>query len=308
MDKITDTFINLNITKNGKTTTEIYLNDNELLMLLFEKINCSLIRFPEYITNVNRVIKILKYYASIEHDKLLGTYYQTKLDYHNQLKQIVNKIKRKGFTAFITLKNHELFLLKGKTDSEIVEEIFNTPKIKMTFLCLLGATEMKIFREERPPQTEIILPDDSTWEELFIWSSNNNIKQVNTIEQALDEGKAGYYITGYKTEHRNGEISILVCGTGKTVKEACEDLMEDFSFCPDQSCEITQQLKDFLQYIGFGFEFCLLPASEELVMLYESARFYELYNTGNHINMMMDTNTYVECFFDGKLAQPYFIK
>ncbi len=36
MDKITDTFINLNITKNGKTTTEIYLNDNELLQLMME--------------------------------------------------------------------------------------------------------------------------------------------------------------------------------------------------------------------------------------------------------------------------------
>lgn len=303
-------FIFTNETKNGKEESNIYQGYNQFLSELLRRTGCSLFHVFDFRKKINRFLKVLNHLVSIEKDKLLNAYYQTKLDYYNSLKLNLNSFKKHGYRTFITKPNtFEILFIKGSASNEIIEEIFNTPKLKVEFLMLLHIEKMEIDIEERKidEDNQINMPD-AVWKELFIWSDKKKIQQVQTIEQALEQGKAGYYIAGYETEHCNGDKPISICGTGKTVKEVCEDLMEDFLFCPDKSCETAQQLKDFLQYIGFGFEFCLLPASEELVMLYESARFYELYNTGNHINMMMDTNTYVECFFDGKLAQPYFIK
>lgn len=302
-------FIFTNETKNGKEEANIYQGYNQFLTELLRRTGCSLFHISDFRKKINRFLKVLNYLVSIEKNKLLNAYYQTKLDYYNSLKLNLNSFKKHGYRTFITKPyQFEILFIKGSTSKEIIEEIFNTPKLKVEFLMLLHIEKMEINIEERKidEDNQINMPD-AVWRELFVWSDRKEIQHVQSIEQALEHGKAGYYIAGYEIERCNGDKPISICGTGKTVKEACEDLMEDFLFCPDHSCETAQQLNDFLQYVGGGFEFYLYPASEELVMLYESTRYYELYKTGNHINVM-DTNTYVECFFDGKLAQPYFIK
>lgn len=303
-------FIFTNETKNGKEEANIYQGYNQFLTELLRRTGCSLFNISDFRKKINRFLKMLNYLVSIEKNKLLNAYYQTKLDYYNSLKLNLNSFKKHGYQTFITKPyKFEILFIEGSTSKEIIEEIFNTPKLKVEFLMLLHIEKMEIDIEERKIDEDdpINMPPDAVWKEIFIWSDRKEIQQVQNIEQALEHGKAGYYIAGYEIEHCNSDKSIFICGTGKTVKEVCEDLMGDFLFCPDQSYETAQQLNDFLRYVGGGFEFYLYPASEELVMLYESARFYELYNSGNHITMM-DTNINVECFFDGKLAQPYFIK
>ncbi len=58
------------------------------------------------------------------------------------------------------------------------------------------------------------------WKDIYIWSENNQVKKVKTIEEALKQGKAGYYVV---CDEKNN-----VYGTGVTVLESLEDFF--FSF------------------------------------------------------------------------------
>ncbi len=147
------------------------------------------------------------------------------------------------------------------------------------------------------------------WKDIYIWSENNQVKKVKTIEEALKQGKAGYYVVCFypyieKSKGYQINTKIMVAGTGKTVREACEDVITGFSeqIPGEEDCfiDVTQP---YLPYTAFNFY--LFPASEELIFFAEAERTIWLCK-GFHTSIM-DHDYSIFCKFNGKIALPSFL-
>lgn len=142
------------------------------------------------------------------------------------------------------------------------------------------------------------------WKDIYVWGENNQVKKVKTIKQALKQGKAGYYVVCFYPYIANSKgyqinTTIMVAGTGKTVKEACEDVITGFSEQePNQEDCYIDITKPDLPYTAFNFY--LFPASEELIFFAEAARTIWLYK--GFYTSIMDFDDSIFCKFNGEIA------
>ena len=100
------------------------------------------------------------------------------------------------------------------------------------------------------------------WKDIYIWGENNQVKKVESIEQALEQGKAGYYVVCDKINN--------VYGTGVTVHESLEDFF--FSFL--QQGNINNLLKlDLKVAPQFGeSNWNLYPTTHDVIIVCEKER------------------------------------
>ena len=138
------------------------------------------------------------------------------------------------------------------------------------------------------------------WKDIYIWSENNQVKQVETIEQALELGKAGYQIISYLYL---GDY-FLAIGVGNTVVEVLKDAL-DFGLLKNiDEYDKTKFINNSLSLPEYlGDDLCLFPASNELISLLEGERLYQLYK--GEYTTLLDCNSSIFCNFKGKIAQPY---
>lgn len=100
------------------------------------------------------------------------------------------------------------------------------------------------------------------WKDIYIWGENNQVKKVDTIEEALEQGKAGYYVV---CDEKNN-----VYGTGITIQETLEDFF--FSFL--QQGDINNLLKlDLAVAPQFGEDnWNLYPTTHDVIIVCEKER------------------------------------
>lgn len=140
------------------------------------------------------------------------------------------------------------------------------------------------------------------WKDIFIWNENNQVQQVETIEQALEQGKAGYYVVcTICSTNKDKKLSFDIIGCGKTLEEVLLDVMDfgliqhnnEFSFQKILECSTT--LPSY-----FGAELYLFPATDELVHLVECERTLKLYK-GDYVSLS-ECNTSITCTLNLKLS------
>lgn len=113
-----------------------------------------------------------------------------------------------------------------------------------------------------------------TWKDIYVWGENNQVKKVKTIEQALEQGKAGYYVV---CDEKNN-----VYGTGVTILESLEDFF--FSFLQQGN---IQNLLKFEPIPPFNNNWNLYPTTKDVITYCE----YERYKA------MMDENEIIPLSF-----------
>ncbi len=137
------------------------------------------------------------------------------------------------------------------------------------------------------------------WKDIYIWGENNQVKKVESIEQALEQGKAGYYIISYL--YLNDYF--LAIGVGNTIVEVIKDALDFGLFKNIDKCDQARLINNSLSLPEyFGDDLCLFPASNELISLLEGERLYQLYQ-GKYITLL-DCNNLISCNFKGNIAQP----
>lgn len=109
------------------------------------------------------------------------------------------------------------------------------------------------------------------WKDIYIWSENGQIKKVETIDQALEQGKAGYYVV---CDEKNN-----VYGTGVTVQESLEDFF--FSFL--QQGDVNNLLK-LEATAPFGADnWNLYPTTQNVIIFCEKERCDNMLNNNEII-------------------------
>lgn len=120
-----------------------------------------------------------------------------------------------------------------------------------------------------------------TWKDIYIWGENNQVKQVETIEQALEQGKAGYYVVCDETNN--------VYGTGVTVQES----LEDFFFSFFQQGDISNLLK-LEATAPFGADnWNLYPTTQDVIIVCEKERCDSMINDNEIIPFLFCQNNIV---------------
>lgn len=100
------------------------------------------------------------------------------------------------------------------------------------------------------------------WKDIYIWGENNQVKKVTTIEQALKQGKAGYYIV---CDEKNN-----VYGTGVTVLESLEDFFFSFLQQGDINNLLNLELKIAPQFGETNWN--LYPTTQDVIIICEKER------------------------------------
>lgn len=121
------------------------------------------------------------------------------------------------------------------------------------------------------------------WKDIYIWGENGQVKKVETIEQALEQGKAGYYVV---CDDKNN-----VYGTGVTIQEALEDFF--FSFL--QQGDINNLLNLDLEIAPqFGEDnWNLYPTTHDVIIVCEKERCDSMTNNNEIIPFLFCQNIIV---------------